>query len=117
MCDNYDIILKKLNSIVEAQSAVNQPPAEYVEIDSRISIIIVLSNQFLEYIAQMSLKNITLHSKQVTIIVPTYYILPGPYSVFSVPTPDFLLAVTLLWSSVLNLLSISVQSWASCDCF
>ena len=54
MCDNYDIILRKLNSIIEAQSAVNQPPAEYVEIDSRISIIIVLSNQFLEYIAQIS---------------------------------------------------------------
>ena len=45
-----------MTTFIEAQSAVNQPPAEYVEIDSRISIIIVSSNQFLEYIAQMSLK-------------------------------------------------------------
>ena len=78
-----------MTTFIEAQSAVNQPPAEYVEIDSRISIIIVLSNQFLEYIAQMSLKNITLHSKQVAIIVPTYYILPGPYSVFQCQPQTF----------------------------
>ena len=89
ICDDYDILLRKLNSIIEAQPAVNQPPAEYVEIDNRISINIVSSNQFLEYIAQKSLKKyyfaFQTSGHHCTYILHTTRTITS----FSVPTPDF----------------------------